>query len=401
MNSSATVLADENFPVLGPRPWRIGNTFELLINGNQFFPRLLSLIETSRTCVDIEMYLFRSGRLATKLIDALLRARQRDVRVRLLLDHVGSRELARKDRQKLRLAGVEVRFYNRVKTHKLFRNLARDHRKIICIDAEVSLVGGAGITDDFDPAIKGKHAWREVMLEVRGPVVVDWETLFENTWSDFKGPKNFGHWRERIYRFRHATLNSVRLPTQAPQARANGSRGLGSEQIKKSLIKEIKEAEYYIWLSTAYFYPSWKLRRELAKAARRGVDVRILVPGPKTDHPSIRYAGQNYYSMLLNHQVRIYEYQPSFMHMKVANVDDWCTIGSCNFDRWNLRWNLEANQEILDPRFSEKIRRMFVDDFFESKLIDPNTWKKRPYFERVKQAFWYRVGLLIDRWINQ
>lgn len=401
MNSSVKDLAEDFLPVFGPRPWRIGNTFELLINGNQYFPRLLNLIESAQTCVDIEMYLFQSGRLASKLIEALLRARQRNVRVRLLLDHVGSRELTRKDRQKMRVAGIEVRFYNRVKTRKMFRNLARDHRKIICIDAMVTLVGGAGIADDFDPDSKGKQAWREVMLEMRGPVVSDWETLFENTWNDFKGPNNFAHWRERIYRFRHATLSKARLPTQTAQARVNGSRGFGSEHIKKSLIKEIKGAEYYIWLSTAYFYPSWKLRRELTKAARRGVDVRVLVPGPKTDHPSIRYAGQNYYTKLLNHKVKIYEYQPSFMHMKVANVDDWCTIGSCNFDRWNVRWNLEANQEILDPLFAEKVRRMFVDDFFESKLIDPNTWKERPFNARVKQAFWHRVGLIIDRWINQ
>ncbi len=148
-------------------------------------------------------------------------------------------------------------------------------------------------------------------------------------------------------------------------------------------------------MTTAYFVPSWRMQRALRKAARRGVDVRLLLPGEHTDHPAIRHAGRRFYYRLLQNGVRIFEYQPRFAHSKVLLCDQWSTIGSSNFDRWNLVWNLEANQEIDDQHFANTVQQMFNDDFAQCVEIDVETWHKRPWHRRFLEWYWGWVdGLL-------
>src|SRR5690606_23389422 len=149
--------------------------------------------------------------------------------------------------------------------------------------------------------------------------------------------------------------------------------------------------ERRIWLATPYFLPTGRVRRELMRAARRGVDVQLLLTSRNTDHPSVRYAGQRYYPRLLRAGVRIYEYQPHFLHLKIVLVDDWVSIGSCNFDHWNLRWNLEANLETLDPLFSLSVAESFECDFIRSREIAMQPWHARPLRVRIHQRIW---GLL-------
>ena len=147
----------------------------------------------------------------------------------------------------------------------------------------------------------------------------------------------------------------------------------------------------------AYFVPSWKLRRALRRAARQGADVRLLLPGPETDHPAVRIAGQRYYTSLLKSDIRIFEYQPRVLHSKALICDQWVSIGSSNFDRWNLRWNLEANQAVDDEQFAEEVARMFVDDFADSAEIKLESWRRRPGYRKWRERFWGRVDLWLHR----
>ncbi|MBV1919476.1 MAG: phosphatidylserine/phosphatidylglycerophosphate/cardiolipin synthase family protein, partial [Pseudomonadales bacterium] len=140
-------------------------------DGDRFFPRIIEAIESAHSSIEIEMYLVASGQVASLFVDALSRAAARQVRVRFLLDHVGSHDFNQQDRHKLRDSGVSVRFYNRLRRDKKFINLARDHRKIIVIDDQRAFVGGTGITDKFDPNTSHQYAWRELMIEIQGPVV--------------------------------------------------------------------------------------------------------------------------------------------------------------------------------------------------------------------------------------
>lgn len=380
-----------------PLPWRHQNNFDLLINGNVFYQEIFAQISSARYRIDIEMYLVQSGMVTRKLSDALIAAAERGVIIRLLFDYMGSQKLRSRDRQNLRKNGIQLRFYNRFQAKRIFHNLARDHRKIIVIDDRVAFTGGAGFSDEFDPAGQNQTAWRELMIKITGPTVQDWRALFERAWQQYQGPVGLTDWRQKIYDFRQSHKKHLRLPGDRTQARVNGSRGMGSEQIKGALVTELRKANYTAWFATAYFYPPRKLRKALEKAAKRGVDVRLLLPGPRTDHPSIRYAGRTYYEELLEAGVKIYEYQPSFMHMKVAVVDDWVSVGSCNFDRWNLRWNLEANQEILDHNFAQSVRDMLVNDFNSSQLYTPQNWPNRPGLQKLKERFWSAIGILLEQ----
>ena len=352
-------------------PWRPNNSFELLIDGSAFFPRMLAAIAAAHEYILLEMYLFESGQLANRFIEALAGAAGSGVRVLLLLDDFGARRLGRRDRQRLLDAGVELAFYNPLRYGEIRRNLFRDHRKLLLIDGTVGFIGGAGVTDAFDALEDPVHAWRETMVEVGGPVLADWQALFAEVWD----------------RLHPQPLDLLmRTPTPVPDGqlgRVSYSGGLKAQEVKRAAIKWVRGAEHRVWIATAYFIPSWKIRRALRRAARQGADVRLLLPGPYTDHPGVRQAGRRFYSRLLRNGVRIFEYQPRFLHQKVLLCDRHVSIGSTNLDRWNLRWNLEANQDIDDEEFAERVQAMLEEDLEHSHEILYQQWRYRPWHRRL------------------
>ncbi|HVK98431.1 MAG TPA: phosphatidylserine/phosphatidylglycerophosphate/cardiolipin synthase family protein [Dongiaceae bacterium] len=381
-------------------PWRLSNRIELLVDGDQFFPRILDACAQAQHSIDIELYLFESGYMANRFITTLAAAVARGVRVRLLLDHVGSYHLEPPDQQRIADRGIELRYFNPLTRNKLIRNLSRDHRKIITVDQRLAFVGGAGVTDEFSSQVSGQRAWRELMVEIQGPVVHDWQILFERAWANHDALHR-EHLHERVLHWRQPTFNAHHMNREIPQARVNATRGLGNKPIIGALMSEMKKADNCIWLSTAYFFPSRRLLNLLRKAARKGIDVRLLLPGPYTDHPSVRFAGRSWYTLLLKDGVRIYEYQPRFLHMKLALVDDWCSLGSCNFDRWNLRWNLEANMEVIDHEFACQVEAMLVNDFAQSVEYTLELWKQRSLLEKIRERLWKYIGMFLNRITNQ
>jgi phosphatidylserine/phosphatidylglycerophosphate/cardiolipin synthase-like enzyme len=146
--------------------------------------------------------------------------------------------------------------------------------------------------------------------------------------------------------------------------------------------------------------PSLRLRHVLRGAARRGVDVRLLLPGPITDHPAVRFAGRRFYASLLGAGVRIFEYQPRFLHGKMLLCDDWVSLGSSNLDRWNLRWNLEGNQEILSAEFAQQAIALFERDFALSEECRIEAWQTRSYYYRWLEWFWGQIDALLD-WLGR
>src|SRR5690606_489862 len=227
-------------------PWRTDNQIELLADGDQFFPRMLDAIDQARDTIDVEMYLFESGATANRFISRLGAAVTRGVTVRLLLDYCGPYRLVQKDVLRIRELGIDLRFFNRIRRHKLLRNLSRDHRKIVITDRTFAFVGGAGITDEFSPRISGHRAWRELMVEIRGPVVNDWQILFERTWANHDVIHTEAL-RKRILRFQQPAFNAHHMNREIPQARVNATRGLGNKPIMGALLSEIRKAESVIW----------------------------------------------------------------------------------------------------------------------------------------------------------
>ncbi|MNY30507.1 putative cardiolipin synthase YbhO [compost metagenome] len=165
--------------------------------------------------------------------------------------------------------------------------------------------------------------------------------------------------------------------------------------ILQSLVRALRGARQRIWLATPYFLPTWKVRRALRKAAKRGVEVRLLLSGRHTDNPPVRFAGQRYYPALLRAGVQIFEYQPRFLHLKMVLVDDWVSIGSCNFDHWNLRFNLDANLEALDPQLTAAVVASFQADFADSLEISQELWHARPWWRRVQERLWGWLDRLV------
>ena len=374
---SIHLKSDETFP------WHKEQRFRLLIDGSQFFPAMLQAIEAAKSHVLIEMYIMESGQVVDQFIDALVQATKRGITVQVLLDDYGSRGLVISDRNRMQDGGIRLAFYNPlyfgIIKSKFKNNLFRTHRKFMVVDGQVAYVGGTGLSDSF----VGETAWHDCMLEIRGPVAADWQALFR---------RNMERWSEHLD-IPPAQIISFRGGASGRLVCTSGGVRL---QLKKILLNRIRGGRQRIWLASAYFIPSGNIRRALRRAAFQGKDVRLLLPGPVTDHPAVRYASRRYYSRLLRDGVRIFEYQKAFMHSKVVLVDDWCTIGSSNMDRWNFRWNLEANQEVEDPVLATEVQDMLLNDFRHSEEIHYKLWLHRSRLQRLKEWLWGQI----DRWLT-
>ena len=366
-------------------PWRDGNRLQLLVDGDQFFAAMLDAIDSAQERVWLEMYLFETGLTADRFIDAFIRARKRGVDVRILLDDFGSRKLHRTDRARLEMAGIHLALYNPLRFGELRRNLFRDHRKLLIVDYHAAFVGGAGITDEFSHDTNRRN-WRETMVQIKGPCLNDWMDLFAGVWALAAEEK-----------LNLPSANRAHPVDKGVHARVTSSHGFGHQEIKRSLVKRIRSAERHIWIATAYFVPSIKISRALRSAAKRGVDVRLLLPGRYTDHPAVRHAGRRYYYRLLKNGVRVFEYQPRFLHQKVILCDSWASVGSSNIDRWNFRWNLEANQEVDSNMFARQVIDMFEHDFADSHEISLKAWSHRSFYRRWLEYFWGTVDIWLER----
>ncbi|MFG6665965.1 phosphatidylserine/phosphatidylglycerophosphate/cardiolipin synthase family protein [Halomonas sp. HNIBRBA4712] len=366
--------------------WREGNRFTLLPEAARFLPDMLAALESAEHYILVELYLMESGTLADRLSQALVDACSRGVAVYLLLDGFGAMKLSREDQARLMQGGVALAFFNPLGLHSLTRNLSRDHRKIVVVDGQVAYTGGFGAVDEF------LAAWYEIAVRVQGPAVADWEALFRRLW------------RSRFTHHAKSSPRPVLAPRRAPPffddgapGRVMPARGYRYQAIRRSLHGRVRGAQTRLWLCTPYFVPTFSLRRKLARAAGRGVDVRLLLPGHKHDHPGVRYAGQRFYQALLKAGVRIFEFQPTFIHAKFVLVDDWVSIGSCNFDHWNLHYNLEANQEIRSPGMAGEVQALFERNFAESHEVDARAWAARPWTQRVREWLYGFLDAVVTR----
>ncbi len=364
--------------------WSGGNRVELLVEGEQFIPRMLQVIDDACDTLLLEFYMVSSGDVADQFCDALIRAAQRGVQVCWLIDDFGGRHFRHQDSEKLVQAGVQVRRYNPISLFKLADNLVRDHRKLMIADQQTAFIGGTGISDEYlrSKPFGSALAWHDVMLQVQGGVVADMVQLFSRQWLKSGGV----------------------MPPVTPQAaarlgdalaRVTEVEGLKLQQIKRSFVYHVNQASDRVWLATAYFMPAFSVRRSLRCAAERGVDVRVIVAGPDTDHPWVYHASKRYYRRLLQAGVRIFEYQPSFLHAKLGLCDNWVSVGSCNLDHWNLRWNLEANLEVVEPQLTQVVEQLLVRDMSCSHEVLYTHWCKRPWYQKLREASWSMICQLL------
>lgn len=366
-------------------PWRNGNRFTLLVDGDEYFPAMLAAIDAAQQFVLLEHYLVESGETTTGFIQAICAARQRQVSVYLLLDDYGSKQLHEADRLTLREAGVEIIFFNPVSIKHPAQSLHRDHRKLLIVDSQVAFVGGAGITDDFNPKLSN-HYWHDVMLKIEGPVIQDWQQVFCITWMEQGGTNCLS-----------SPLPASNSFTGDGKARVLVAAGTDFHEINRALISRIRSSHQRVWLTSPYFISTWKIRRAIRYAANKGIDTRLLLPGEFSDHPWLSHGARLHYTRLLKAGVKIFEYQPRFPHAKVKLCDNWVSIGSSNLDRWNQYLNLDANQEIDDDSFANTVQALFTNDFRFSQEITYEAWLKRSYLQRFRE---WLISLVIA-WLGK
>ncbi len=371
---------------IGKWPWREGNQFRLLEACEQYFERLIRAIDDAQSYILLEMYLVESGIVTGRFIDAFVRAAQRGIAVRLVLDGFGSLGLLQTDRRRLINAGVELRVFNVLQLRKRLHNFLRDHRKLMLVDGKVAFVGGIGLTDEFCVAGPPGWPWRDLVVEIHGPVLSDWQQAFARTWRRCGGELTL------------PTPPVDALPGERARGRVVLSEAWYRSELANAVAQRIIGANKRAWIMSAYFVPSRRFRKALRRAARRGVDVRLVVPGALTDHPWVRHAARRFYGKLLRNGVRIFEYQPQVLHGKMSICDDWVSLGSSNLDRWSFKWNLEANQEIDDAAFSDVAAAVFEKDCAESLQLDRRRWPRRAWVDRLQERLAGRLDRWLDRW---
>jgi len=367
-------------------PWRSGNRFELLADSDQYFERMLQTIEAAAAYVLLEIYLVESGIIAGRFVEALGRAARRGVRVCVVFDGFGSLRLGASYRRTLTESGAELRIFNPVRLRARLQNFLRDHRKLLLVDGKTAFVGGVGLTDEFGIPGPPGQPWRDLVVEIAGPVIKDWQRAFDRTWRRSGGTLDLPD-----------LPSDINLPGNA-DGRVALSEARAQSILANDVVRRIDSARTRAWIMSAYFVPSRRFRKALRRAARRGVDVRLLVPGRLTDHPWVRQAARRYYGKMLRSGVQIFEYQPRMLHAKMTISDDWVSVGSSNLDRWSFKWNLEANQEVQNARFAAVAAAVFEQDCAQSEILSRRSWPQRAWGGRLQERIAGALDRMLDRW---
>jgi cardiolipin synthase A/B len=366
--------------LLGP-PLVPGNRITTLVNGSQIYPTMLNAIRTAQTNITFETFVFRDGVGAT-FVEELSAAARRGVQVHMLLDWLGSRTMNQNLLQAARAAGCDLHVYHPPSWYHLGRLNNRTHRKLLVVDGKVGFTGGVGMGIEWKDGLKGLPPWRDSHFKAEGPVVAQMQAVFVDNWIKATG------------RVLHGAEYFPKLaPAGDMDAQMFGSSPVGgSESMHLMVLLALTAAKTSIDIENAYFVPDKLTVEALCSAARRGVRVRIVVPGRYTDAQVGRWAAQGLYGSLLESGIQIYEYQPTMMHCKVLVIDGvWSSVGSANFDDRSFRLNDEANLNV----FSEELAREQIlhidDDIQHSRRMVLKKWRSRTLGRRVNE----RLALLL------
>ncbi len=364
---SAHALAD---PVTVP-----GNRVQLLRNGDQIFPAMLTAIRNARATINMESYIFWSGKVGTEFREALIERSRHGVEVRVLLDAIGSKsKLESTDIDAMRHGGVNLDLYHPLRAWMLNRLNNRTHRRILVVDGRIGFTGGAGIADEWLGNADAKEHWRETHVQVEGPVVAQLQAAFLDNWSEVRGEALVGP----AFYPPLETLGTARCQVIPSTSRAPSSAA------KLMYAVAISAAKERILLSNSYFLPDPETSKVLTDAARRGVDVRVLVPGKVNDVPATKAGGRSSFGTLLEGGVKIFEFQPTMFHPKTLVVDGlFSTVGSTNFDNRSFRLNDEINLTIYDAAVGRQMEALFREDLKRSRPYTYQDYQSRSWKDRV------------------
>jgi cardiolipin synthase len=360
-------------------------TSRLLIDGAQFFEALIQRIDQAEHHVHIEFYIWRNDARGNAMLDRLIKASQRGVDVRLLLDPIGCFGLRRSHFSGLTAAGGKFAWFRTA--HPLKNEWTftlRNHRKLQIIDGGICFVGGMNMGREYAGENPAVGPWRDFQIEICGGAVRKFQMVFADDWF-------------------FATQEKLLAPAYYPTPRRDQKLIVQpitdgpddpDDPIETSLVWMLNTARHRVWLTAGYFGPNEPLLTALQLAAVRGVDVRMLVAG-KSDHPILVNIGRSYYEDLLRHGVKIYEYESGINHAKVVLVDEhWLMVGSANLDVRSMRLNFELNALVRDGETAVALEGVLHKDLRESREIVMEEFAKRSRWQRWKESMVRPLGPL-------
>ncbi len=345
--------------LLGP-PMVPGNRVTAYQNGDQIFPPMLEAIRGARESVTFENYIFKAGALGRQFTDAFCERARAGVKVRVLLDWLGTMQIDGRFLTDMKAAGVEVERYHPIRWFSWSRANNRTHRKLLVVDGRVGFIGGACIADEWTGDGTAPDHWRESHYRIEGPAVAEMQSVFVDNWMKTRARVLLG--AEYFPELAQVGRSRAQVFRSSPHE--------DSECVRLMYLLSIASATRSIRLQAAYFVPDDLAIETLVTACKRGVKVEIIVPGPHTDWEIVQGASRSRWGALLDAGVRIYAYQPSLYHSKVLIVDDvWVSVGSTNFDNRSFRLNDEANLNIYDAAFAAEQAVVFEGDKSVSRLM--------------------------------
>jgi cardiolipin synthase len=349
-------------------PFLAGNTLKVLNNGDQFYPAMLRDIELAERSITIEAYIYWAGDIGITFAKALAAAAHRGVRVKILLDAVGSQSIGNEILKILEDAGCHLAWYNPIRITRLRRINNRTHRKSLLIDGWVGYTGGAGIADHWTGHAQDDKHWRDLQIRIEGPAVRPLQSGFAHNWLECTGELVTG---PDFY----PTLTPVG-PLSLQTIMSSPETGASSVRVMYFLA--ISAAQKAIDIANPYFVPDHVSIDLFRDAVKRGVRVRVMVAGSSNDTLVTRLNSLRLYGALLKAGVRVYEYNRTMMHHKIMVVDDlWSTVGTTNFDNRSFSHNEENNVCVCDAGVAAQLSQTFERDIAVCEEVTLENWKRR------------------------
>jgi cardiolipin synthase len=376
MSSSGKQISATNYT--------IHNKVELVRGGKKYFDVLEHIINRAHTILHLQMYIFNDDETGSRIINVLLKAAERGVQIFIVLDGYASRTISKSSIENLKSAGINFRWFNPIFKSRYFYFGRRLHHKVVVADASVGLVGGVNITNRYNDL--DNPAWLDWALHVQGEVCLQLNKICAEIW-------NKSHWgKRRFTRFIHPVKTAKHDEECLVRARVNDW-VRGKKQITKTYIEMLKKAQHSIIIMSSYFLPGLLIKKHLKAAAKRGVQIKIIVAGI-SDVQLAKQAERYMYNWLLKNKIEIYEYKKTVLHGKLSTYDErFVTVGSYNINNVSAYASIELNFDVMDAPFAKKtetvLRKIIRDDCTQIKEADYKT--KQTFFLRVWQRFCYDI----------
>jgi cardiolipin synthase A/B len=362
--------------LLGP-PILDGNRVTNLENGAKIFPAMLAAVRSAKRSITFETYIYWSGDIGREFADALIERAHAGVAVHVLVDWVGSQKMDEQLIQRMKEAGVDIKRYHPLHWYHLVRFNNRTHRKVLVVDGKIGFTGGVGIADQWQGEAQDPAHWRDSHYRIEGPAVAQMQAAFMDNWIKTTGEVLRGE--EYFPRLEAAGEAPGQVFTSSPSG--------GADSMLLMYLMAISSSVKTIDLAASYFVPDDLTLSALNDALKRGVRVRIIVPGEHIDTEVVRKASRANWGDLLAAGAAIHEYQPTMFHCKMLVVDELLvSVGSTNFDMRSFRLNDEANLNLYDAQFAKEVTAVFEQDLLSTRKITLAMWRNRPWHEKALES---------------